>query len=128
MELHLDTAPSDSYHIRAYSDTFIQINDEKITHSLLVSAKTLYHPWRPRTVSDIQPQDWRPLFELQPTIVLLGTGRKFEWLDAALLAEFYQRNIGIEVMDTAAACRTYSLLLAEDRQVAAALLINPTSS
>lgn len=128
MELHLDTAPSDSYHIRAYSDTFIQINDEKITHSLLVSAKTLYHPWRPNTASDIHSQDWIPLFELKPTLVLLGTGRQFQWLEPALLAEFYQRNIGIEVMDTAAACRTYSLLLAENRQVAAALLINPTSS
>lgn len=125
MELHLDTTPPDSYHIRAYGDTFIQINDEKITHSLIVTAKTLLHPWRPHSVAEITIHDWVPLFELKPALVLLGTGRAFQWLDNALLAEFYQRNIGIEVMDTPAACRTYSLLIAEDRQVAAALLINP---
>ena len=63
------------------------------------------------------------IVELAPEIVLLGTGPAFRFPDAARLAPLYKAGIGVEVMDTPAACRTYNILLGEGRNVVAALIL-----
>ena len=63
------------------------------------------------------------MVELAPEIVLLGTGAQFRFPEPALLAPLYKAGIGVEVMDTPAACRTYNILLGEGRNVVAALLV-----
>lgn len=123
MELNLDTGKG-QYHIRAYEVGFIQINDEKIDHSIIVTPNKLINPWSPQSLSELNATHFLPLFDLQPSIVLLGTGSHFAFPDPALLTDFYSQKIGIEIMTTAAACRTYMLLMAEGRKVAAALLIH----
>ena len=57
--------------------------------------------------------------------MLLGTGPVFRFPEAARLAPLYQAGIGVEVMDTPAACRTYNILMGEGRKVLAALLLDP---
>jgi uncharacterized protein len=122
MELNQDTGEG-QYVIRGYGTDFIQINDEKITHSLIVTADKLM-TWSPQSFSELKTEHFLTIFELQPSIVLLGTGPRLFFPNPALLADFYTKKIGIEIMDTAAACRTYAILMAEGRNVAAALLIH----
>ena len=121
MELHQDTGEG-QYHIRGYGVGFIQINDEKIDHSIIVSPNKLI-TWPPQSLAELNATHFLPLFDLQPSIVLLGSGPRLSFPDPALLADFYSKKIGIEVMTTGAACRTYTVLMAEGRKVAAALLI-----
>ena len=121
MELHQDTGTG-QYHIRGYGAGFIQINDEKIEHSIIVTPNKLI-TWPPQALSELNTAHFLPLFDLQPSIALLGTGPCLSFPEPALLADFYTKKIGIEVMNTAAACRTYAVLMSEGRKVAAALLI-----
>jgi uncharacterized protein len=121
MELTHDPGTG-NYHIRAYGRGFIQINDEKIDHSLIVTPDKLM-TWPPHAFSELNTSHFLPLFDLQPSIVLLGTGQRLSFPEPALLADFYIKKIGIEIMDTAAACRTYTILMAEGRKVAAALFV-----
>lgn len=112
-----------SYQIKAYTPGEITINDTKYTDSLIVSANHLISPWHPNSLNELADNDWQAILELQPEIVLLGTGLKFIMPPDKQLAPLHQQQIGVECMDTAAACRTFMALLAEDRKVAAALLI-----
>lgn len=121
MELNQDSGTG-QYHIRGYGIDFIQINDEKIDHSIIVTPDKLI-TWPPQSLTELNATHFLPLFDLQPTIVLLGTGPRLSFPSPARLADFYTKKIGIEVMDTAAACRTYAVLMSEGRKVAAALLI-----
>ena len=122
MELNLDTGEG-QYHIRAYDVGFVQVNDKKIDHSLIVTPNKLINPWAPQSLAELDATHFLPLFDLKPTIVLLGTGPHFSFPTSALLTDFYTKKMGIEVMTTAAACRTYTVLAAEGRKVAAALLM-----
>jgi uncharacterized protein len=74
-------------------------------------------------MADISLQSLQPALDLEPEILLLGTGARTMFPEPALLAELSRRRIGFEAMDTAAACRTYNVLAHEDRAVVAALLI-----
>ncbi|MCH9770253.1 MAG: Mth938-like domain-containing protein [Gammaproteobacteria bacterium] len=112
-----------SYQIKAYEDGMIKVNDREYHQSLIVSAHQLIDDWRPQTVSELTTEDFQRLASLSPKMVLLGTGKKFNLLPASLLADLYQRQIGVECMDTAAACRTFVALSSEGREVVAALLI-----
>lgn len=122
MELNLDTGEG-RFQIRAYGSDFIQVNEQKIRHSLIVMPDQLVDPWPPRSIADLTTDYLQIIIDLHPSIVLLGSGENLAFPDPALLNVFYQQKIGIEVMNNAAACRTYTVLMSEGRKVAAALLI-----
>lgn len=110
--------------IRAYSDGRITIGEQTYARSLILTENTLVSDWRPQTISELLHTDFQPILDLKPEIVLLGTGSGLNFPSPALTARLLQNGIGVEVMDTAAACRTYNILLAEQRHVAAALLLS----
>lgn len=122
MELNLDTGAG-RYQILAYTKDYIQVNDQKIRHSLIVMPDKLIDPWPPHCIADLTTENLQIIVDLRPSIVLLGSGEGLAFPDAALLNVFYQQKIGIEVMNNGAACRTYTVLMSEGRNVAAALLI-----
>ncbi len=122
IELRQDS-PSGQFHIRGCKPHEVLINDKTYTNSLIVSAQTLIENWRPQTLNDLGIIDWAAVIALQPKVVLLGTGIKLQFPPTEILAPLIQHNIGYEIMDTAAACRTFTVLMAEDRQVVAALLL-----
>ena len=122
MELNLDTGAG-HYQIRAYAKDFIQVNEQKIRHSLIVMPDQLIAPWPPHSMGDLTADSLQIIIDLHPCIVLLGSGEKLVFPDAALLNIFYQHKIVIEIMNNGAACRTYTVLMSEGRKVAAALLI-----
>jgi uncharacterized protein len=108
--------------IRRYGADFIQIGEREIRASCIVSASTLT-PWPPRAVDEVTVESLAPLFALQPEVVVLSTGSTQKFPRAALRAEFAVRKIGLEVMEVGAACRTYNVLVSEERKVLAAVLL-----
>jgi uncharacterized protein len=122
MEISLDTNQS-AYQLRAYEPGKIQVNQTWFEHSIIITPQKLITDWPPQTLSDLQTQHLELIIELNPTLVILGSGSKLTFPSPALLAPLYNKQIGIEVMDTGAACRTYSVLTSEGRNVVAALLV-----
>lgn len=107
--------------IRRYGADFVVIGETEIRASCIVSASTLT-PWAPRSVEDLSAPHLQPLFDLAPEVVVLSTGTQQKFPPAALRAEFATRKIGLEIMVIGAACRTYNVLVGEERRVLAALL------
>lgn len=122
MKLQLEQ-PAGTNLVRAFGPGQLRIGDRTHTTSVIVTATALIAPWRPASAQDLAASDFEPLLGLGPEVVLLGTGAQQQFPDAELLRVLYQRRIGIEVMDTSAACRTYNLLVTEGRNVAAALIV-----
>jgi uncharacterized protein len=109
--------------IRRYGTDFVAIGDEEIRASCIVGASTLIRDWPPRDVSSLQFEHLPALFGLAPEVVVLATGTQQRFPSAALRAQFATRKIGIEVMEIGAACRTYNVLVSEERKVLAAILL-----
>jgi uncharacterized protein len=122
MKLQLEQ-PAGTNMIRACGPGQLRIGDRTHTSSVIVTATVLIAPWRPTSAQDLSPPDFEPLLGLAPEVVLLGTGARQQFPHAELLRILHQRRIGIEVMDTSAACRTYNVLVTEGRNVAAALIV-----
>jgi len=114
--------PSGINLIRRYGADFIVIGEQEIRSSCLVTANSL-EPWTPRSIEELRAEHLGALFELAPEVVVLSTGAKQLFPRAALRAEFATRRIGLEVMEIGAACRTYNVLVGEERRVLAALLL-----
>ena len=110
--------------IRAYEAGRITVGDRQYAHSLILSPGQAVTAWRPQCRDDLWREDFDPVVALQPDILLLGTGRRLNFPAPGLTVGLLQLGIGVEVMDTAAACRTYNILFAEQRRVVAALLLD----
>ena len=122
MKIHLQSSDGANI-IRGYFPDRIIINQEIHTHSLIVSPQRILRDWPPRRFIELVPEHFAFITELKPEVVLLGTGRRLQFPAPNLTAALVEAQIGVEVMDTAAACRTYNILMGEGRNVAAALLI-----
>lgn len=109
--------------IRAYDTGRVQINERVITTSLIVSPDQLDPEWQPERFDDLEIGHFMPILDWEPEIVLIGTGRTQRFPSVEIRRLFAERGIGMEAMDTAAACRTYNVIVLEGRRVAAALLM-----
>jgi len=109
--------------IRAYTETSVTINDEVFTTSIIVQPEQLMRNWQASDIAELDSTAIQPLTKLDTEIILLGTGNTQSFPDRRLFMSCYDRGIGVEIMDTPAACRTYNILLEEGRAVTAALLI-----
>jgi len=118
--------PGDYLFVQGLSERGIKVADEWYAKPLILAPNKLIPDWPVNTLADLDDSRLEPVFELEPDILLIGTGQQQHFLPAELMMSFYQRNIGAEVMNTAAACRTYNVLASEERRVVAALL--PLSS
>ena len=108
--------------IRAYDEGYIRVNDQTIRRSVIVTPELLIADWPPQAFTDLQAAHLEQLLALDPEIVLLGTGARQHFPHPRLTYPLLSQGVGIEVMDTAAACRTYNFIMVEGRRVAAALL------
>jgi uncharacterized protein len=122
MKLQLEN-PAVTNLVRSYAPGQLRIGDRTLDTSLIVTASALIAPWRPATVQHLAAADLEPLLGLAPEVVLLGTGIRQQFPDPQVLRILFEQRIGVEVMDTAAACRTYNVLVTEGRSVAAALIV-----
>jgi len=97
---------------------------ETISSSFIVSPRHLLPGWPPASISNLQAEHLEAIIELQPELVLLGTGAQLTFPPPQILAALHRQRIGVEIMDTAAACRTYNILMTEGRFVVAGLINN----
>lgn len=123
MKIELENSTSSSRRISAYSSGRISIDEKDYTSSLVLSAHSIEPDWPPADVSELKPVHFNPIIAMEPEIVILGTGSSLVFPAPHLLTALYDKNIGIEVMDTGAACRSYNFLLGEGREVVAALIM-----
>ncbi|MBI2278423.1 MAG: Mth938-like domain-containing protein [Dechloromonas sp.] len=123
MKLHLsNTAGLNMF--TAYGDDYVAVNNEKYEKNLILLPESIVPEWSTATVTTLTATDMQKLLDLGTEIVLLGTGSRLRFPAGALLRPFAPAGIGLEVMDLRAACRTYNILAAEGRKVAAALLFD----
>jgi len=109
--------------IKAYGPGEITINDGVYSRSLIVTSDRIIDDWEPQSLDELRPDHLAVLTDLELEIVVLGTGATLHFPSPDITAPLIETAIGLEVMDTAAACRTYDILLSENRRVAAALLM-----
>ena len=100
---------------------------EKIERSIVIGSRGEKFDWNCARFEDLTEEHFTILAESQPELVIFGSGARLRFPPPAFMRILMQRRIGIETMDTLAACRTYNVLAGEGRQVIAALLIEPDS-
>lgn len=123
MSLTLDDSNA-QFQIRAYKPGVIKVNELILTRSVIVAREQLIENWAPQRLNELSAKDFALILPLKPAILLLGTGEKLVFPAIGLYGELINQGIGVEIMDTSAACRTYNALAAENRNVVAALIIN----
>lgn len=122
MKLNLDQ-PEDSNVITAQGPGFITINGDKQSGSLIIGPKTLITGWAAEGFDGLTEAAIQQLADLGATITLIGTGKRQRFPASTLLKPLIMRGAGYEIMDTAAACRTFNILAAEGRSVIAGLIV-----
>jgi uncharacterized protein len=110
--------------VRGYSPGELRLGERTLHTSCLLAADRVVTEWGPRTVNDLTAEHIEAIRALNPELVVLGTGSRQRFPERALMTQLLSRGIGVEVMDTGAACRTYNVLVSEDRRVVAALLLH----
>ena len=121
MEFNLEV-PQNQFFIRSVSEEGICVHQDYYRKPFILSGQRIIPEWEVTSIDDINEENLEVLFELQPEVVLIGTGKTQVFLPPATQVHFFRRNIGFEVMTTDAACRTFNVLASEGRHVVAALL------
>ncbi len=123
MRLTLDQ-PANVNLITAVSPGEIRVGEQVIRTSVIIGTRDIIPDWPAASMDRLDATDIAPVLELEPEIVLLGSGRRLVFPPQEIHGQVLARHIGLEVMDTAAACRTFNILAAEGRRVAAALILD----
>jgi uncharacterized protein len=122
MKMHLETGDGRNV-IRQYGSGQVTVNRDVYRTSIVVLPESLITDWPPAGFDALLPEHFERLAALRPEVLLLGTGARLRFPRPETTRAVLEAGIGFEVMDTAAACRTYNILMSEGRRVAAALLM-----
>jgi len=109
--------------IRAYGPGWIQVGADKVTHSVILSSRGERIDWNCARFEDLTAAHFEQLATLETELVIFGSGSRLRFVAPALSRSLIECQIGMETMDTPAACRTYNILATEGRTVAVALLM-----
>jgi uncharacterized protein len=107
------------YKIDGYESTGININGRLFDQPLVLSPMEFIEHWTPQNMSELNPEHLDEIFAMKPEVILLGTGEKQIFPRNEIMRRFAQEKIGYEIMTTQAACRTFNILMSEDRNVVA---------
>lgn len=122
MKLHLQTATRQNL-VSAYGAGFVAINGERLERSLIITPDSLRRDWSATSFAALRDAHFVELARIDCEILLLGTGKRLQFPPHSLTRAIHEARIGLEIMDTHAACRTYNILMGEGRKVAAALVV-----
>ena len=121
MKLH--TTSTQHYQtVTAYDETGVEINAVRFSHSLIVLPEVAPTAWPPRSFDDLSAEHFAQIAETSPDVVILGTGARQRFVHPKLIGALTSRRVGVECMDSQAACRTYNILMGEGRKVVLALI------
>ncbi len=111
------------HRITSYGADSISINETIYRQSLVLTTDSIHNPWPVSALEHLSPENLAPIFDSRPAVVLLGTGERQLFPEPRIFALFGEQGIGLEVMDNGALCRTFNILVAEDRDVTAAIIL-----
>ena len=123
MKFHLADAPGLNL-FTGYGSDYVAVNQKHYQSSLIVLPDRIVEDWPPQSFEALNSGHFEAILELAPEIVLLGTGDILRFPHPRLSEALIRVQIGLEVMDTPAACRTYNILASEGRKVAVALILS----
>jgi len=136
MKLSLDNSPANT--IIAYATGVVRIHCRdtgdparaagtarvlEIRNNLIVTPEQIIESWLEQEQDELSPEHMQAVLALDPEIIILGTGSRLQFPANSVIEQCHAAGVGVEVMDTGAACRTYNILAGEGRRVAAALLM-----
>ena len=116
-------SPDFRYLFRGADGHCARFDARELQASFIVAPAQLLEGWRPRRIEELEPADMDAILALEPAVVLLGSGATLRFPAPAVLAACLTRGVGVEVMDNAAAARTFNLLAGEGRRVVAGILL-----
>ncbi len=125
MKLTLDHPP-DLNLVTGYGANHLMINKVRHEGNLMLGTSCIVPNWAPGGFEGLRIEDIAAIVELRPEIVIIGTGSRQRFPKHALLRPLIEAGTGFEIMDLAAACRTYNILASEGRAVVAAMMFDPT--
>lgn len=124
MKLHL-AQKSNQNLITGYGSDHVLINKVRYDSPLIILPDMLLlEEWQEKRFETLEQADFKRFLEMNLEILIIGTGKKQKFVHPRLTSLLFQNKIGVECMDTQAACRTYNILMAEDRQVGLALFFD----
>ncbi len=126
MKLQPDRIETQS--VTAYGPGWVAIQGEKITHSVVITSEGLRLDWECPSYEALGPHHFAQLANLDVELIVFGSGERLRFPKHEWQIDLMSKRIGLETMDTQAACRTYNILAGEGRKVAAALLIESFAS
>lgn len=122
MQLSLNR-PGEYLFVRRVGPAAITVVDRDLTRSFVLAPDRAIEDWPVTAVASIDAMAIAPVLELKPAVFILGSGPRIVFPHPSVMAEFLRRGIGIEVMDNAAAARTFNVLVGEGRKVVAAFVL-----
>lgn len=126
MKLHLDLNAG-LLTFSSYGPGYVSVNGTRYQDSVLICGRDIVTDWAPNGFDGLDAEQFGRLGDMGAEIVLFGSGNRQRFPRPELLKILISKGIGLEVMDTKAACRTYNILVAEGRHVACGVIIDPSS-
>jgi uncharacterized protein len=123
MKFHLSTSAGNVF--TGYGDDYVRLGIVVYRENVVVTPERIVTGWCRAGFDALTDADFAAVAQLQPEIVLLGTGARQRFPSPRLTRALTAAGIGLDVMDTPAACRTFNILAAEERKVAVAILLDP---
>lgn len=123
MKIELDSENSAANKIISYSDDSFTLKNKLIKSNIVISKDKLIENWSIDSYKNLAMQHMDSIISWQPEIILLGTGNESGFQNFELLSYITSKQIGLEIMNTGAACRSYNLLIDEGRNVVACLFL-----
>jgi uncharacterized protein len=125
MKIHPDLINAQS--ISGYGPGWVRVGNEKIETSIVIGSRGERFDWSCGSFSELSPEHFDQIAVLEPELVIFGSGTSIRFPPGHWIHPLIKKQIGIETMDTQAACRTYNILAGEGRKVIAALILESTS-
>ncbi len=122
MKLQLSNTPGQKI-FTAHGPGYVTISGERYEQPVVVTPQQVLTDWQPQDFAALEETHFAYFLAFQPEVVLIGTGERLRFPHPRLYRQLVEARIGVEFMDTAAACRTYDILISEDRKVVAAILL-----
>ena len=113
----------EGYVVTAYDDGSVTVNGKPFTQSLIITTTKLHENWAVSGIECLQSIHIEQVLSFNPELIIIGTGSRLIFPAIEVYAPIIQRGIGVDFMDTGAACRTYNILMSEGRDVVAGLIL-----
>lgn len=124
--MHIQLETSNAITIQSYGDDYITVNNTNYKQSIIISAQLIIPQWSIHSLQDLNESSLEPLLELKPDVIILGHQGPMSPVPIKIAAYLSSKRMGIECMSIGSACRTFNVLISEQRMVVAGFIFNPS--